>query len=53
MGVNALRGTHNMTAPAVVELADQMGILMISEAFDIDVYKRQLYAQDHGYSQPD
>lgn len=35
MGVNALRGTHNMTAPAVVELADQMGILMISEAFDM------------------
>ena len=34
MGVNALRGTHNMTAP-VVELADQMGILMISEAFDM------------------
>ena len=34
MGVNALRGTHNMTAPAVVELADQMGILMISEAFE-------------------
>lgn len=35
MGVNALRVTHNMTAPAVVELADQMGILMISEAFDM------------------
>lgn len=35
MGVNALRGTHNMTAPAVVDLADQMGILMISEAFDM------------------
>ena len=35
MGANALRGTHNMTAPAVVELADQMGILMISEAFDM------------------
>lgn len=35
MGVNALRGTHNMTAPAVVELADEMGILMISEAFDM------------------
>ena len=35
MGVNALRGTHNMTAPAVTELADQMGILMISEAFDM------------------
>lgn len=35
MGVNALRGTHNMTAPAVVELADHMGILMISEAFDM------------------
>ena len=35
MGVNALRGSHNMTAPGVLELADEMGILMISEAFDM------------------
>ena len=35
MGVNALRGTHNMTAPGLLELTDEMGILMISEAFDM------------------
>ena len=35
MGVNAVRGAHNMMAPGFVELADEMGILMISEAFDM------------------
>lgn len=35
MGVNAVRGTHNMMAPGFVELADEMGLLMISEAFDM------------------
>lgn len=35
MGVNALRGSHNMMAPGMMELADEMGFLMISEAFDM------------------
>lgn len=35
MGVNAVRGAHNMMAPGFVELADEMGILIISEAFDM------------------
>ena len=35
MGVNALRGAHNMMAQGAVELADEMGILLISEAFDM------------------
>jgi len=35
MGVNALRGAHNMMASGAVELADEMGILLISEAFDM------------------
>ncbi len=35
MGVNAVRLTHNMPASAVMELADEMGVLMISEAFDM------------------
>ncbi|MBD5454872.1 MAG: glycoside hydrolase family 2 protein [Lachnospiraceae bacterium] len=35
MGVNAVRGSHNMMAPGFVELADEMGILLISEAFDM------------------
>ncbi|MCI5647948.1 MAG: DUF4982 domain-containing protein [Fusicatenibacter sp.] len=35
MGVNAIRLTHNMPAADVMELADRMGILAISEAFDM------------------
>lgn len=35
MGVNAIRGSHNMMAPGFVQLADEMGILLISEAFDM------------------
>lgn len=35
MGVNAVRGTHNMMAPEALDLADEMGILIISEAFDM------------------
>lgn len=35
MGVNALRLTHNMPAAVVMELGDEMGVLMISEAFDM------------------
>ena len=35
MGVNAIRGTHNMMATGLLELCDEMGILYISEAFDM------------------
>ena len=35
MGVNAIRLTHNMYDPQVVELADEMGFLLVSEAFDM------------------
>lgn len=35
MGVNALRTSHNMPAAEVMELADEMGILVLSEAFDM------------------
>jgi beta-galactosidase len=35
MGVNAIRTSHNMPAPEVMELADEMGFLIISEAFDM------------------
>lgn len=34
MGANALRTSHNMPAPDVMELADEMGILVVDEAFD-------------------
>lgn len=35
MGVNALRFSHNMYDPQVLDLADEMGFLVISEAFDM------------------
>lgn len=35
MGCNAIRLSHNMPAPEVMELADEMGILIVSEAFDM------------------
>jgi len=35
MGVNAIRTAHNMPAVEFMELADEMGILICSEAFDV------------------
>lgn len=46
MGVNAVRGAHNMMAPGFVRLADEMGILLISEAFDM--WEKSKTAYDYG-----
>jgi beta-galactosidase len=35
MGVNAIRTAHNMPAPELMDLADEMGFLILSEAFDM------------------
>lgn len=35
MGVNAIRTAHNMPAKEYMDLADEMGMLIISEAFDM------------------
>ncbi|MCX7656349.1 MAG: DUF4982 domain-containing protein, partial [Treponemataceae bacterium] len=35
MGVNAIRTAHNMPAPALMDLADEMGFFILSEAFDM------------------
>lgn len=35
MGVNAVRTTHNMPAVELMELADEMGFLIMSEGFDM------------------
>lgn len=35
MGVNAIRTSHNMPAKELMELADEMGMLIVSEAFDM------------------
>lgn len=46
MGVNAVRLTHNMHASAVMDLGDEMGVLMISEAFDM--WERSKTPYDYG-----
>lgn len=35
MGANSIRTAHNMPAPELMQLADEMGMLVVSEAFDI------------------
>ncbi|WP_020618278.1 glycoside hydrolase family 2 TIM barrel-domain containing protein [Paenibacillus daejeonensis] len=35
MGVNGIRTAHNMPAPELMDLADEMGFLVASEAFDM------------------
>ncbi|MBQ9766755.1 MAG: DUF4982 domain-containing protein [Lachnospiraceae bacterium] len=35
MGVNAIRTSHNMPAKEFMELADEMGFLVVSEGFDM------------------
>ncbi|MEK3837118.1 MULTISPECIES: sugar-binding domain-containing protein [unclassified Paenibacillus] len=35
MGVNAIRTAHNMPATELMEMADEMGLLIVSEAFDM------------------
>jgi beta-galactosidase len=34
MGVNAVRNSHNVAAPELLELCDEMGLLVLNEAFD-------------------
>ena len=34
MGVNAIRTSHNMPAPELVELCDEMGLMLMVEPFD-------------------
>lgn len=43
MGVNALRTAHNPPAKHVMELCDEMGILVISEAFDMWQRSKTIY----------
>lgn len=46
MGVNAVRTAHNMPAPELMELADEMGFLVVSEAFDM--WERPKNPYDYG-----
>ncbi len=45
-GINALRTSHNMPAAEVMELADEMGFLVVSEGFDM--WERTKTEYDYG-----
>ena len=55
MGCDAIRTTHNMPAPELVELCDEMGFMLIVEAFDVwdiakgdnDYHKYFSYVETH------
>lgn len=46
MGANSLRTTHNMPARDVFDLCDEMGILVVAEAFDM--WERSKTTYDYG-----
>ncbi|MDE6582823.1 MAG: DUF4982 domain-containing protein [Duncaniella sp.] len=46
MGVNAIRTSHNMPAPELVELCDEMGLMLMVEAFDDWSYRPK---SENGY----
>ena len=46
MGVNALRTSHNMPAPELLDLCDRMGILVMDESFDC--WKKGKRGSDYG-----
>ncbi len=46
MGVNALRTSHNMPAAELMDLADEMGFLIMDEAFDM--WERSKTNYDYG-----
>ncbi len=47
MGVNAIRTSHNMPSPELVELCDRMGLMLMVEAFDDWGYRPK---SPNGYS---
>lgn len=51
MGVNAIRTAHNMPAVELMELADEMGVLIVSEAFDM--WERSKTPYDYARFFPD
>lgn len=46
MGVNAIRTSHNMPAPELMDMADRMGMLILSEGFDM--WERSKTEYDYG-----
>lgn len=46
MGVNAIRTSHNMPSVEMLEIADEIGLLVLSEAFDM--WERPKTTHDYG-----
>lgn len=51
MGCNAVRMSHNPSAPELLDLCDRMGLLVIAESFD--VWERKKTPLDHHLFFPD
>lgn len=51
MGINAIRTSHNMPAVEMMELADEMGILIVSEAFDMWERQKTDYDYSHFFNE--
>jgi beta-galactosidase len=51
MGCNAIRTSHNMPAPELLDLCDRMGMLVMDESFDC--WERQKVAGDYHLLFPD
>jgi beta-galactosidase len=51
MGCNAIRMSHNPPAPELLDLCDQMGFLVIDEAFDM--WKKKKTAKDYHLAFPE
>lgn len=45
MGANAIRATHNPPAPELLDLCDEMGLLVMDEAFDM--WRKRKTANDY------
>jgi beta-galactosidase len=51
MGCNAIRTSHNMPSPELLDLCDRMGVLIMDESFDC--WARQKVANDYNKLWPD
>ena len=51
MGCNAIRTSHNMPSPELLDLCDRMGMLVMDESFDC--WERQKVANDYHLLFPD
>ncbi len=49
MGCNAIRTSHNISAPELIELCDKMGMLVFNEAFDKYDKKADIFAETDFY----